>query len=167
MRFLFLFSLWFLCAPGLSVQAQEAIYIIRHAEKELTGEDPKLTDIGRKRAAAWAEMLMHAKLDVAITSDARRTRETGEIIAKTLGLPKKEIPKQDVTGLVDLLQFDHEEDSVLVVGHTETIPNILAKLGVVDVVEISKDDFANLFILFAPGSGERQLVRLRMPQAIP
>lgn len=40
--------------------AQDVAYVVRHAEKELTGDDPSITVEGRARAAAWAEMLQNA-----------------------------------------------------------------------------------------------------------
>lgn len=153
-----------LCA-GLTAQAfaQEPIYIIRHAEKELSGTDPALTETGRKRAAAWAEMFRPSELNIILTSDAKRTRETGGIIARSLGIPHKEFPIEDVAGLIDLIEFDHEQDNVLIVGHTETIPQILSNLGSFEDVEIGQSDFANLFVLVRQGTDEPQLIRLRMP----
>ena len=143
--------------------AQEAVYVIRHAEKELSGDDPAITAEGEVRAAAWAEMLEHAELDVVFTSDAKRTQQTGEIIAKKLGLPLNSVSRTDTAGLIDALSFDHEEDTVLVVGHAETIPGILGSLGTFEDVDISQTDFANLFILLRPGAEEPRLIRMRMP----
>ena len=143
--------------------AQEAVYVIRHAEKELTGEDPSITNEGKARAAAWAEMLQHVGLDVVFTSDAKRTRETGDIIANKLELPAHVVERADTGGLTDLLSFDHEEDTVLVVGHAETIPGILKNFGAFNDLDISQTDFANLFIVLQPGSDDPRLIRLRMP----
>lgn len=155
--------LWFILVAGLPAEAQEAVYIIRHAEKELTVEEPPITEAGKARASAWGEMLQNVGLDIVITSDALRTRQTGEIIAARLGVPKNSIHRADITGLIDTLGFDHEEDTVLIVGHAETIPGILQKLGVAEKIEISQTDFANLFVVFRPGVGKVQMVRLTMP----
>jgi hypothetical protein len=70
---------------------------------------------------------------------------------------------QDIAGLTDLIDFDHEDDNVLIVGHTETIPQVLSNLGSTGSVEISQSDFANLFILVRQETDEPQLIRLRMP----
>ena len=143
--------------------AQEAVYVIRHSEKELSGDDPAITAEGEARAAAWAEMLKHAGIDVVFTSDAKRTQQTGEIIAEKLGLPLNSASRADSAGLVDALSFDHEEDTVLVVGHAETIPGILGSLGAFEDIDISQTDFANLFILLQPGEDESRLIRIVMP----
>ncbi|WP_193789535.1 SixA phosphatase family protein [Salipiger sp. CCB-MM3] len=162
MRLLFL-TILAVMATALATKAQEAVYIIRHAEKELTGDDPAITDEGKARAAAWAKMLEHVGLDVVFTSDAKRTHQTGAIIAETLGLPLNSVSRANTAGLIDALSFDHEEEAVLVVGHTETIPNILESLGVAEEIEVSQTDFANLFILLKPDANDPHLIRLRMP----
>jgi len=150
-------------SAALPTMAQEMAFLIRHAEKELSGDDPSITEAGKSRAAAWAEMLQHVGLDVVFTSDAKRAQQTGEIIAARLGLPLYSMDRADTVGLTDRLGFDHEADTVLIVGHSETIPGILRNLGASNRVEVSKTDFANLFVLFQPGSDKPQLVRLRMP----
>ena len=112
--------------PGQYLELVEAGDIGLHA---MEGADPDITEAGRDRAAAWARLLSDAGLDLVITSDAKRTRETGGIIAEHLGLPTDSLPAADVAGLVDMLEFDHAEDRVLIVGHTETIPGMLELLA--------------------------------------
>ena len=145
-----------------AASAQEAVYLIRHAEKA-EGEDPALLPEGRDRAAAWAGMLQRAEIDVVLTSDAVRTRETGGIIARALDIPTEALAASDVTGLVDLMTFDHEEDRVLVVGHAETLPAILEGLGVGAGIEIDQDDFGNLFVVFRPGTENAGFLWLTTP----
>lgn len=150
-------------AAASTTSAQDAVYVIRHAEKELSGDDPAITEEGKARASAWAEMLAHVGLDVVFTSDAKRTQQTGAIIAEKLGLPLSSVNRADIAGLIDALSFDHEEDTVLVVGHAETIPGILQNLGTFEDIDISQTDFANLFILLHPGVDEPRLIHMRMP----
>lgn len=158
----FLIALSLLMGLRLPALSQEVVYIIRHAEKA-AGEDPTLTPSGRRRAAGWAEMLSQAGLDLVLTSDAARTRETGGVIADALGLPHDSLPAEDIAGLVDTLQFDHEGDVVLIVGHTETIPGILEYLGATESVELARDDYASLFVLLDAGGSAPRMIRLRMP----
>ena len=144
-------------------EAQETVFIIRHAEKDVDGHDPGLTEAGRARSAAWAAMLTEAEIDLVITTDARRTQETGRIIAEALGVERAQFAMADVTGLIDALGFDYADDRVLVVGHTETIPSILSGLGRLDAIEMMQGDYANLYI-FSPEAAENaRLIHLRMP----
>lgn len=150
-------------AIGFDAAAQEAVYLIRHGEKELSGADPALTPEGRLRAANWAEMLGNVGLDAIITSDALRTQETGSIVANALGLQTNALPKGDVGGLVDTLEFDHEENTVLVVAHAETIPHILEYFGVLEDIAIDQDEFANLYVVLRPSSDDPTYIHLLMP----
>lgn len=108
-------------------------------------------------------MLRPAGLDAIITSDALRTRQTGGIIADALGLEATALPREDIAGLLDVLEFDHEADTVLIVGHAETIPRILTKLGLSEDVSIDQSAFANLFVVLRPASDDPILLHLRMP----
>ena len=145
----------------LAAQAQELVFVIRPAEKEAEPDDPALTAAGRARAGRWAAMLRSAGLDLVVTSDALRTRETGGIVAEALDLPVEEVPRTETQALLDLLEWDYDAARVLIVGHTETIPSILRGLGVSDPLDISQTDFANLFFV-EPGAGAA-LGHLRMP----
>ncbi|MGD9295435.1 MAG: phosphoglycerate mutase family protein, partial [Roseobacter sp.] len=113
--------------------------------------------------ADWAEMLQHVGLDVIITSDALRTRETGAIIGAALGLQPVALPRADIAGLTDTLAFEHEQDTVLIVAHAETIPGILSSFGVVSRVDTDQSEFANLFVLVGPMSDSPAYLHLLMP----
>ncbi|WP_209599710.1 hypothetical protein [Ruegeria sp. HKCCSA071] len=49
-------------AAAPTTSAQDAVYVIRHAEKELSGDDPAITEEGKARASAWAEMLARVQV---------------------------------------------------------------------------------------------------------
>ncbi|SFB80526.1 histidine phosphatase family protein [Tropicimonas isoalkanivorans] len=150
-----------LAAPPMG--AQEAVFLIRHGEKQATGEDPGLTGAGQARAAAWAGMLASAGIDAVITTEARRTRETGDIVAQALDVERTEVAVSDVTGVLDLLGFDYAEDRVLVVGHAETIPSILSGLGVREAPEIGQEVFDTMFVVVPASDGAPVLTHLHMP----
>ena len=139
--------------------AGEAVYLIRHAEKA-EGSDPPLTADGRARALRWADMLSETGIAAVITTTAARTRETGGIIARALGWETVEVGLNDTAGVIDLIGFDYADTSVLVVGHTETLPTLLRALGTGEAPTIEDEDFARLFIT-VPGEG--LVAALRMP----
>lgn len=141
--------------------AQDRVFVIRHAEKA-EGVDPPLTPQGRERAARWGALLSDAGIDVVIHTDAARSRETAGIVSEALGVAPVELPLNDTAGITDLIEFDHEDDTVLIVAHTETIPGLLVRLGTSVDVAIGEDDFASLFIV-SPEPEEADLLRLRMP----
>lgn len=152
-----------LAAIVSSLAAQEAVYIIRHGEKELSGTDPVLTPEGRQRAADWAEMLLHVGIDAVITSDALRTKETGGIIADALGLQANALPRGNTASLLDALEFDHEADTVLIVAHAETIPRILEGVGILEDISVGQSEFTNLFVVLLPMSDDPVYLHFLMP----
>ena len=67
------------------------LYLIRHAQPQPSGENPKLTTVGKKQAIKLGEML--ARLNVpttntkVLTSEMLRAHLTGKHIHGILGLP--------------------------------------------------------------------------------
>jgi phosphohistidine phosphatase SixA len=113
------------------------IILIRHAEKARTPpEDPPLSQAGKKRAEALAAALGAAKVRRMITTDLRRTYETARPLAQALALNPIVINLKDnqrdvnthVGQVVDAIRASNN-GSVLVVGHTITIPDIIARPG--------------------------------------
>ena len=160
------FFLMELCATVMLASpaaSQEMAFVIRHAEKEAAGDDPALTAAGRGMAQDWSRMLKGSGIKAVINTDARRSRETGNIIATALGVEQVEVPMADIAGLLDLLTFDYDGQIVLIVAHTETIPAILSRMGVQEKVEIADDDYRRLFLVMGAANDERTLVKLGLP----
>ena len=145
--------------------AQEAIFLIRHAEQMIDVEDPPLTEVGQKRAMAWADILKKSGIKAVYTSKKRRTKQTGEPIAQALNIPSQPVPRKDVSLLVDLIRTRNANDRVLIVSHTRQLPKIFRALGLSEAATekyaINRDEYGNLFI-FVPteGSGGK-VIQLR------
>jgi broad specificity phosphatase PhoE len=148
---------------ALPAASQEVAFVIRHAEKESVGKDPALTAAGRGMAQDWSNMLKESGVEIVIHTDARRSRETGNIIASELGVEQAEVSMADIAGLFDLLTFDYDDQNVLIIAHTETIPTILARMGVQHKVDIATEDYRNLFLVTSGPNDQRVLTQLRLP----
>jgi len=127
-------------APASS--ALETIYIIRHAEKDRTAwwDDPEvdrfrpLSAKGRQRSRLWAEHLKAAELAAIYTSETSRTVNTGAPLAMALGIPLLPSSSSAIEDHMDNflhgLTYDHREDkAALVIGHSNSIPQLLRALG--------------------------------------
>jgi phosphohistidine phosphatase SixA len=102
-------------------------YLVRHAEKELTGPDPALTPQGYARAAALAERLKAVPLAAVYSTDTRRTRETAADVLSQKNIPLVIYDGRDLGALArDLLSKDGE---FLVVGHSNTTGELASALG--------------------------------------
>lgn len=83
-------------AQGLKTMTSGNIYYVRHGETPLNSEDKlrawtnvPLDQTGRKEAAKLGQSLMN-KIDVIVTSDLDRARDTAEIISQITGVPISE-----------------------------------------------------------------------------
>jgi broad specificity phosphatase PhoE len=118
-----------------------------------------------KRAHALAEALRDADVRAIITTEVRRTRDTAQPLATKLGLSPEVIQPEAGEELsahaekVATAVRRHEGETVLVVGHSNTVPAIIAALGGPQLPNICDALYANLFVL-VPGA-EARLVQAR------
>jgi phosphohistidine phosphatase SixA len=145
--------------------AQATIFLVRHAERADAGSpsgaamanDPELSDAGRARAASLAAILADAQVTAIYTTEYKRTRQTAEPLAAARKLAVTTIKANEPTRLLESLKG--ATGNVLVVGHSNTVPDILLGLGIRTPVTIKEDEYDNLFILTM--GPEPKLVRLR------
>lgn len=130
-----------------AVAAQEAIYLVRHAEQVQEGDNPPLTEQGQQRARALAHFLAEARITAVYASEARRTRETAEPLAQALGLAIQRVPRKQTDALVARIRQEEPRGRVFVVGHSQTVPEILKALGHPEEITIDKKDYDNVFVI--------------------
>lgn len=105
-----------------------------------------LSAVGETQAARLAVILKDAGITQIYTTNLRRTVQTAAPLAAALGLTPTEVPSGDVDGLLAKLHAVSPRDRVLVVGHSNTIPGILLRLGVTPAITIGDTDYDDLFI---------------------
>jgi probable phosphoglycerate mutase len=143
-RFIASLLLFFLVV--LTATAGPTIFFVRHAEKATTGgDDMDLSEAGRARAESLATVLKDAGVSAIYTSEFKRTQETAAPLAKALHLEPITISSKDRAALVAKLQGS--PGNVLVVGHSNTIPDLLKTLGITTSINIADNDYDNLFVL--------------------
>jgi broad specificity phosphatase PhoE len=126
--------------------AQSTIFVVRHAEKaESGGNDPDLSEAGRARAESLAKMLKNANITAIYATEFKRTQQTATPAAKALGLALTIVPAKDTVTLSAKLRDLH--GNALVVGHGNTIPDLIKALGVETLVNIAETDYDNLFVV--------------------
>jgi broad specificity phosphatase PhoE len=153
-----------LCLSGVAVipvSAQEAVYIVRHAERLDASQDSPLSADGQARAARLAEMLRDSGITAVIATQYTRTFETARPLAEARGLTISRMKADDIGGLLQALKKAGPRGRVLVVGHSDTVPAILEALGFPAPVTIAVNEYDNLFIV-SPAEGKIPVVvRLR------
>jgi broad specificity phosphatase PhoE len=142
-------------------EAQQAIFLVRHAEQSVETDDPELTEAGRKRAQALASVLKDAGINVLYTTERRRAIQTAEPAEKLLNIASKRLPLRDLDGLVDRLRNQHTHDRILVVSHHLALSRLLKALGHPAEVTIPLHEYDNLFVLIPKSEGSPMVLRLR------
>lgn len=137
------------------------IYLVRHAEKE-TGDpgerDPVLTEKGRRRAEALARVLRDAKIERVYSTDYQRTRQTAAPVAERLGLPVELYDPRDLEGFASTLRTGPA--SVLVVGHSNTTPELVTQLGGEPGSDIREShEYDRLYVLVLRGDETTTLLQ--------
>jgi broad specificity phosphatase PhoE len=159
--FLFLLCVFFAVAQASAQPATTVVILVRHAEKAAApAADPPLTAAGAERAKALAVALANAHVQAVITTELVRTRETARPLAEALGLRAEIVhsgPRPGHAKAVADAVRAHAGQTVLVVGHSNTIPAIIAALGGPTLPDICDTQYSNLFVL-ALREGKADLV---------
>jgi broad specificity phosphatase PhoE len=152
------------CAP-LAAQAQLAVILVRHAEfqgEPLTPQtDLLLTKAGEARAKRLDAMFKNAGIAQIYVTEYVRSAKTAEPLARRIGRKPIVVPRTDVAALVQKLRATHPQQRVMVVGHNDTLPDILSALGHPKHIRITPADYGNVFIVVPNGKGPPAVMRLR------
>ena len=139
----FVFCCLLLSVVFATAAAQSTIFIVRHAEKADASNDSALSEAGRARAEALATMLKDAKITAIYGTEFKRTQQTAAPLAKGLGITVTTVPSKDRDALV--AQLRALNGNALVVGHGNTIPDLVKALGISEPIDIGENDYDNLF----------------------
>jgi phosphohistidine phosphatase SixA len=142
------------------VNAAPVVFIVRHAEKASAGDkNPDLSVQGQKRADALAHILKDLQITSVFVTEFRRTQETAAPTARAAHVSPTLIPANDMGSLVEKLRALN--GNALVVGHGNTIPDLLKALGIATPVSIPEDDYSEIFAVLVGDAP--QLLRLHYP----
>jgi broad specificity phosphatase PhoE len=151
---------WFLASLSTTT-----VVVVRHAEKELgTIEDPPLSQAGEQRAQQLARMFGErtkpGRIDAIVASDTRRSQRTAAPLAERLGIDVTVIEGKDTDGLLRQVRA-HRGGRVLVVGHSNTMPDIVKRLSRgVSIPAIADDDYSTIYVVTRPTLGPATVLRL-------
>jgi broad specificity phosphatase PhoE len=164
-----LVSLVWLASPPVVAADRAVIFLVRHAEradegaggdqKKMMGNDPPLSKAGEERAKTLASMLRAAGIKRVYTTEFRRTRDTGAALATAEHIEMVTTPAKDTRAL--LKRLNREQSPVLVVAHSDTIPDLLHGLGIRAEVKIGDREYDNLFVIVRNPGEEPTLIRLK------
>jgi broad specificity phosphatase PhoE len=136
----------FIAALALSSCRTTTFYLVRHAEKAENGNDPSLSVAGQARAIALKDLLLPKKIKNIYVTNYQRTQQTATPLAKALGVRMTIIPASNTSSLIDSLQIKKGSQSTLIVGHSNSVPDIIDILmKTPQQISISENDFDNIY----------------------
>ena len=91
------------------------------------------------------------------TTEFRRTQDTGKPLAAKLGFPITAVAGRDMNALVAKIKAEHPKDVVMLVGHSNTIPEAIKAFGG-PAVKMADDEYSAIYIL-SPATGAMTLIR--------
>jgi 2,3-bisphosphoglycerate-dependent phosphoglycerate mutase len=146
-------------------------FIVRHAEKDTAGgTNADLNPIGRGRAIALVKMLKKIQLEKILSTDKPRTRNTAKPIAESKKHAIEIYDPKKHQEVLEKLITENKGKKILMVGHSNTVPQIVNLLmvhpdkigrGGNEEKEFSELDYSRLYIVSVKklGEGKVQLIR--------
>ncbi|QYJ06968.1 phosphoglycerate mutase family protein [Qipengyuania flava] len=145
------------CAPtaGLgsgesaaSLQSERTIFVIRHLHKA-QGEDPPLSSEGAAAAESLADLLEDKGIVAAFATPTRRAMQTAAPLAERTGIT---ISQYDAFAPEDLVaSVEAIDGSVLVVGHSNTVPDLVVRFGGKTQPVLTEQDYGTVFMIDGKG----------------
>lgn len=144
--------------PDAAVTPVTKVYVVRHAETTADPNDPGLTAAGQTRAESLAAMLADDQLAAIYTSQYRRTKDTATPAATAAGIAVqvKTVGASSVayaTDLANAVKMNPSQQAVLIVGHSNTVPDTVKALSGTTVPAIAETEYNRLYIVTLAADG--------------
>lgn len=152
-------------APCAALAEPSTIYLVRHAEKESGGKDPDLTAQGQARAQNIATILHKTGIAHIFSTPYKRTMQTAQALAQRSGVPVQSYDPAAPKLLVDRVKS--LKGAVLVVGHSNTLTELVRLFGGVPGADIPETEYDRLYQLVVDSSGAITTVLLTSPTPAP
>jgi len=148
--------------PTAAALPAATIIIVRHAERSTTmSTDAPLGAAGMARARLLAQMLRNSGVGRIFVTETLRARQTAEPVAALLHLTPVVIAQSDTDALLSHLRQLGETETVLVVGHTTSVPLIVDRLGGGPAAAMPDSEYDRLTVLVTSPDGKARAVTLR------
>ena len=135
-----------LCQLAAAQQNVRTVFLVRHAEKASAAADAPLSPEGEKRAECLAATLKDAGIKQIYVTDVTRTQQTAAPLAKALKIKPTILPAKDSNVLIKNLAYTGG-GNILVVGHSDTVPFVIARLQGGTVAPIGENEYDRMFVM--------------------
>lgn len=131
----------------LSAQAWsfQTIFMVRHGEKVDESRDPELSAQGKQRALNLANILRDADVKRIYVTEFQRTQMTAAPLAQSAQISMSQYVAKESRNLGR--QLVSTEVNTLVVGHSNTLLDILQGLGIQNAKTVADDEYNRLIVV--------------------
>lgn len=122
-------------------------YVMRHLPAG-TGADPDLSPEGQRQAQLLANWFTGEPPAAIFVTDTRRARQTAAPLAEKLGLTPVVYDARNTPWLIS--EVMKSPNPALIIGHSNTVPEIVATLGGTRPEPIAHDQFGDIWHIHGP-----------------
>lgn len=155
-NFILILLFVFIGQQQILAQKTTKIWVVRHAEKDTSNvkdRDPDLSPEGKERAADLAKHLRGERLDSIFATNYKRTKLTGFQLADKIGITIKTYDASKQNAFAKQLLANAEGKKMLIVGHSNTVQELLVAFGVEKPVkDLTDEDYDYIFLLTIKGT---------------
>lgn len=149
------------CATAPAPADRQQIFIVRHMEKA-SGDDPSLTPQGAANAQALARQLAGSAIASIYATATRRAQQSAAPLSAMTNVP---IAVYDPRAPAELVEWINRSGrNALIVGHSNTVPELVERLGGTRPAPLSESDYGTVYRVTA---GCAEVDRLSVGEAIP
>ena len=160
---------------GAAAQQETTVILVRHAEKVTANPsdpNPGLTAEGEQRARDLANLLRDRHVAAVLTTQFARTSLTGLPTAEAAHLKLDTVPAGGpgpvhAAAVAERIRTRYAGQTVLVVGHSNTVTKIVAALGGPTLGDLCDAAYDNLFTVVIPATGTPRVTHTHYGAAAP
>lgn len=127
----------------------KTIFVTRHMQKA-EGNDPPLSREGAVSAERLADILADENVSAIFATSTRRAMETAAPLSNRTGMAVTAYDPRDPQLLVTAVAAS--KGSVLIVGHSNTVHDLIERLGGQPPIQLADDDYGRVFVIDAKGN---------------
>ena len=144
--------------PAMGHAEPKVIFVTRHGEKAKEGKDPDLSPQGQARAQHLGALLRRAGIRQIFSTATARTQQTARPLAALTGLDVQSYDGGKPAAMLEKVKASPGPS--MIVGHSNTVPELVKLLGGGTVPEIADDEFDRLYQVIIGDDGKITTVLL-------
>ena len=125
---------------------ETVVLVARHADRLPGQKSDELAPAGIARSSELARVLEKAGVSAIIHSDTQRAAQTVVPLAAATGITPIVIPAKDLAAIAAEVR-SRPGETILIVGHSNTVPAIIAALGGPELPDLQDTEFDDLAVL--------------------